>query len=164
MMSEKNTGLHNICLFIYVSFMAGGVMQFAESTLLAGLVLLIVGYFVLALREKAATGTLYESHLRWLNRTFWIGSAVIVPIATIAGFLLILNNTDMSALMAAQESGDPEMIASSISAYIEQNGKTVSLITLATGLPTGFWWLRRCWAGFSRLQKGLPVEKVTSWL
>jgi len=47
---------------------------------------------------------------------------------------------------------------------MEDNMLKISLITAVTLVPSVFWWLRRCWAGYKLAKDGREIGNVTSWL
>lgn len=149
---------------LYAVYAVSALLQFYGPTIMIGLVALLAAYGVGTAKKKAAVNTPYESHLQWLSRTFWIGSAVIVPIAVLIASGLILALTDLVTILNTAQAGDPGALMGAINAYMAQNFTKIALITLATTLPTAGWWLGRCWRGYTLAKQGKPVEKVMSWL
>ncbi len=160
----KPEKFQKLCLVLYAAYAASAVMDFFEDTVALGLLLLTVAYFIGNSRRQAASGTPYASHLRWLNRTFWIGSAVIVPIAVTFAAILVLIFTDIGSITTAMTSGDPNAIIASVKNYTQTNMSKVSLLLLTMTVPTAVWWVRRCWVGYILAKAGKPVDNVTSWL
>ena len=153
-----------LCLNLYIAYAASSVLQFSELTLLAGLIILIAAYIMCEIKKWDAKDTPYASHMRWMSRTFWIGTGVIMPIAVVIATVLILKLTNISSITSAMKGDDPEAIMTGIQIYMEQNMKKVGLITTLTMAPTVIWWLRRCWVGYKLAKDGKPVENVMSWL
>ena len=85
----KPADLKKLCLTLYGIYAASAVLQFFEETLLLGLLALVIAYILGASKNEDAKGTPYASHLRWMSRTFWIGTAVVVPAAIVIATALI---------------------------------------------------------------------------
>lgn len=162
--TDKETGLRKLCMMLYGIYALSVVLQFAEETLLIGLIALIIAYVLTKARHAAAQGTPYASHLRWMLRTFWIGTGVIVPVAVIIATGLILTFTDIATIVPAMNNDDPGDIMGGVQAYMDKNLQKISLITFLTLAPTVIWWLRRCWVGYALAKNEKPVENVTTWL
>lgn len=164
-MEEKSLNdLRNYCLVLYVLYAISAVLQFSEALMLMGIITLLVAYVATGARKKAAIGTTYASHLRWMLRTFWIGTGVIVPVAVLIATGLILHFTDILGLADRMSSDDPEALAAAIQNYMQLNGQKITLIMLLTVAPSIIWWLRRCWVGYARAKVGQEIKNVTSWL
>jgi len=160
----KPASLQKYCMVLYAAYALSAVMDFFEDTVFLGLLVLTAAYILGNSKKKAAEGTPYASHLRWMYRTFWIGSAIIVPLAVIFAAGLVWAFTDIAPVATAMANGDPDALMSSVHHYIEQNMNKVSLLTMTMTVPTAVWWIRRCWVGCLLAKAGKPVENVTSWL
>jgi uncharacterized membrane protein len=156
--------MQQTCTTLYILYAVSALMQFFEPTLLAGLVTLIAAYFYGQSKRKAAEGTAYASHLRWLYRTFWIASLILLPAGVVTATALIFAFTDIGSLATAAGVEDPSALAKSIQVYMDENMGKVSLITLCATAPVTIWWLNRCWRGYSLAKEGRPLENVTRWL
>ena len=156
--------LQKYCLTLYGVYAASAVLQFSEYTVLPGLLLLTIAYFHGNSKRKTAADTPYASHLRWLGRTFWIGSGVIAPVAVLISTGLILVFTDISQIASAMSGNDPDLLMANVQNYIMQNAGKVGLLTVVTAVPTALWWLHRCWQGYVLAKEGRPVDNVTRWL
>lgn len=161
---DRTEKLQKYCLTLYGVYALSAVFQFSNYTVLPGLLLLTFAYFHGNTRKKTAADTPYASHLRWLGRTFWIGSGVIAPVAVLISTGLILSLTDISHLAAGAAGDDPELLMAYVQGYIEREGSKVELLVAVTAVPTALWWLRRCWHGHTLAKEGKPVDNVTSWL
>ncbi len=158
------TDLRKLCMTLYGVFGLSAVLQFVEATILLGLLALTIAYILTKCKYEAARDTPYASHLRWMLRTFWIGTGVIVPVAVLIATALILMLTNIADVVTAMSGDDPTAIMSSVQAYMTQNLTKISLITAVTMVPTILWWVRRCWIGFALARDEKPVTNVTSWL
>jgi uncharacterized membrane protein len=71
--------LHNLLTVAYVCYALGWVL---------GGVPVIAGLIMLYLKRDDAAGTIYESHITWLIRTFWLG--VLLGAIGVVTFLLLV--------------------------------------------------------------------------
>ncbi|MFH1158181.1 MAG: hypothetical protein V1721_04765 [Pseudomonadota bacterium] len=161
---KKATDLKKLCMTLYGIYALSAVLQFFGSTVLVGLLALVIAYILTVSNRTLARDTIYERHLQWMSRTFWIGSGVLVPAAVVIATVLIWNLTDVASLASSLSGDDPLAMINGIKNYMDNNMAKVSLITVATAVPTALWWLRRCWIGYALVKAGKPVENVKSWL
>jgi uncharacterized membrane protein len=162
--TAKPVDLQKLFIMLYGVYAASAVLQFFKQTLLLGLLALVIAYIVGNSKKVNTEGTPYASHLRWLNRTFWIGSGVIVPIAVVIAAFLICYLTDIFSILNTVQGGDWDDLMGAVQNYMQQNMAKISAITLITLAPTVIWWMRRCWIGYTLAKAKKPVENVTSWL
>ncbi|MCK5556064.1 MAG: hypothetical protein KAI76_07495 [Alphaproteobacteria bacterium] len=153
-----------LCITLYGVYALSAVLQFFFETVLLGIIALVIAYILTAVNRARAKDTIYDSHFQWLSRTFWIGGGVIVPAAAVIAAILIWNLTDIAFLASSMRGDDPAAMMSGIQSYMDNNMTKVSLITMATIVPTAIWWIRRCWVGYVLVKVGKPVENVKSWL
>jgi uncharacterized membrane protein len=156
--------LKKLCMVTYGLYGISAVLQFFEATLLPGLLALVIAYILMRSKREEAKDTPYASHLQWMNRTFWIGTGVIVPVAVIIATVLVLTFTDITAVVTAMNGDNPDAMMGNIQGYIADNMKKVNMIVSFTLVPTVVWWMRRCWTGYALAKEGSPVENVTTWL
>ena len=156
--------LRKHCMLLYGLYALSAVLQFFNKTVLIGFAAVVIAYFMTTARKGAAKDTAFASHLRWMLRTFWIGTAVIFPVAIIIASILVLIFTDFVPVMDAMNETVPEATMDTLHNYMQGNMTKISLITIPIMLLSALWWLRRCWAGYVLAKDGKPVEKVTSWL
>ena len=76
---ERLEALRKICLFDYLLHIAGALL----SAGLLSVIALIVNY----VKRDNARGTIYESHMDWMIRSFWWTKYWMVAIAIPAGLL-----------------------------------------------------------------------------
>lgn len=152
--------LRKTCLALYGAYGAAILMQFFEQAMMPGLLLMVIAFIITRDRRAAAKGTPYESHLRWLTRTFWIGTGVVMPLAIVVATALILQFTDISSIATS----DPDALMSGISNYIYGNMSKIMMLSSVSMIPTAVWWLHRCWIGFALARDEEPVKNVTTWL
>src|SRR5690606_31925743 len=73
----------NLCTAVYICYIIGMLMQFhLYSSILGSAIILCVLVFAYV-KRKETKGTLFESHFQWMIRSFWIGGAVYLPVATV---------------------------------------------------------------------------------
>lgn len=153
-----------LCLMLYGIFAIGLVMQFINlTTIVLGSAAVLAGIILAYAERKKARGTLYENHLQWLIRTFWIGGAVYLPVMTLAGIFTLLMTMDRSALTAAFSTGEGT-IEGAVQEMMRQNSDLIYYTMLAYTGPFGLWWLWRCWYGFKRLKEKKPIPNAKSWI
>lgn len=151
-------------LSLYGLYVIGTFMQFSVPLAIPGLVLFTVAYFMNLSGKKRAAGTPYESHMRWLLRTFYIGTCLLLPISAIIAQVVLLSTTDISGYTAALDTGDPAVISAMMSAYLEANATQATIIFTAFLAPVTLWMLWRWWKGGTLAQNAKPVENVTAWI
>src|SRR3972149_3409119 len=156
--------LRKHCLLLYSLYTLSAVLQFFDKTILIGLAALAIAYFLTTAKKEAAKNTPFASHLRWMLRTFWIGTAVIFPIAVIIATFLVLTLTDLIPVMDALNLDNPEAAVNTLQDYMQNNITKMLLIAAPVRIPAALWWIRRFWIGCLLAREGKPVEKVTSWL
>jgi len=157
--------LRKYCMVLYGLYGLSAMLQFSQSTLLISALILMLAYAMTARRKKAAKDTPFASHLRWMLRTFWIGTGVIVPATMIVAAFIILQFTDIIPVMAASMDGDSQAdMMNAVQAYRDGHAAKLSFMMIAAMIPATVWWLRRCWIGYALAKKDKPVENVTSWL
>jgi len=158
---KKNENLRKSCTWLYAANALSAVLQLADdlNVGLAGVLLMVIIGIVDNSKKKAAQDTPYASHLRWMNRTIWIGSLYFI-VCLIIGFALVVALTDTSFILA----GDPDAVMNGFQSYVARYQTRIAVITAVTMAPPVIWWIRRCWIGYSLLKEDKPVEKVTSWL
>jgi uncharacterized membrane protein len=86
---QRNEALRKVCFFDYLLHIAGMIL----SAGLLSFIALIVNY----VKRDSARGTIYESHMRWMIRTFWWWLFWMVPAGLLTfisfgllGFLLLV--------------------------------------------------------------------------
>ncbi len=160
-------------MLIYALAAAGAVAQYAVTleTILLGCVLLWVCVLLLNRQKKAAQGTAFESHAKWITRTLYIGSVYLLPVATVIIFYFIYKDTHLAALqqniVMNITTGRITTLAGLeriVQNYIHQYGGTILRITYICITPPILWWLWRCWTGFRRAAKSEPMNKPMAFL
>jgi uncharacterized membrane protein len=161
------TDLRKLCALLYGVFALAALMQFSFFTMFIGMIVMLVAVGIAYAKRKEAAGTAYESHLRWLIRTFWIGGGVYLPVATVVESIFLFfmfMRSDTDALMQKINSGqlnDPRDMEAFL---ISQYGHTLLWMTLVFTLPFLAWWLWRCWSGYRLLKEGKSIPDPESWL
>jgi uncharacterized membrane protein len=154
--------LARLCAGLYCVYAAVAFLQAPVMAMAVGTAALLVAVAVAYVKRRTAEGTIFESHLRWLIRTFWIGGAVYLPVVTVLGSVAFVTSMDMRAIVAAMENGN-EDIAQLSRLLVESNASLVNKLRVAFGMPFVLWWLWRCWKGFKFLKEGKPVPDVMRW-
>lgn len=163
MADTKN--LDTLCKYLYGIFAATMVMQMVNmTTMVPGMIAMLIALVITYSRREAAKGTPYESHLQWMIRTFWIGGCLYLPVATVIASVVIQANIDMNALMDAMYAGQIDEPDDVMELLMRDNKPLIIGVGLATMGPFLLWWLWRCWKGFAALKAGKPVDNVTSWV
>lgn len=180
-MTEDTSKLKNRFVQIYIMYIAAILLSMVPSfaVAIAGLAVGLAGIVFAYKSRTVSEGTIYASHAKWLIRTFWIGGAVLLPIATVIFFVAILlpilhliygiglggfGNTDaISQLLEQLASVDPAnaeaVVNDAAMQYMSDNKGLFLLVGLPTlGLST-VWWLYRAFKGLNLVKKALPVDK-----
>lgn len=155
--------LQKLCIQLYGIYALSAVLQFFEETFLVGLLALTIAYIIGNSKKEAAKNTPYASHLRWMYRTLWIGSLVIIPAGLLIGAVLVFIFTDTSMITGTLDNGDPDVAMGGIQGYLAHNMTKITILTTITTIPTAAWWINRCWVGYVLAKDGKPVENVTRW-
>jgi uncharacterized membrane protein len=162
---EHEVKLRKSCMTLYGLFAASYPLQFFEQTLALGIALLVIAYYLMRSKRTAAKETRYQSHLQWMNRTFWMGTAVLTPLALILSAVILFTFTDVpSSIMNMAPDQDPAATMDKINSLVKSSTPKVMGITIASFIPVVIWWLRRCWVGYRQAKNNQPIENVTSWL
>ena len=152
-----------LCKMLYGIFAFSMVLQFIDVlTIILGTAAITAGIILAYMERKKATGTLYENHLHWLIRTFWIGGAVYMPITTVLGSTALIFLLDRSPIQEAMSTGDTDL-QTAIHAMLLKNHDLMYHTMLAFTLPFAVWWMWRCWYGYKRFKAGKTVPNVMSW-
>ncbi len=135
----------------------------------AGSVLLLVGAVKCYKRRKLVPDTVYENHYQWLIRTFWIGTAVVMPLATIAATIYIFKNSDLAYLqrlfyMGGAANFDASWYREALRTYYADHTKMILTAVIPAGGFVLFWWFGRLIKGYKRLKMNMHLPFVTSWL
>lgn len=138
------------------------VAQFNLYTFLPGSVAVICAVVYAYIKRKELKDTIFESHYQWMTRTFWIGGAVYLPIATIVLSVYQLFMMDMTPVFGAMREGDHD-VQSLMGMLYENNNQMIfrSSVTVL-GIFAAWWWWR-CLRGVWQLRKGEPLPRVMSW-
>lgn len=161
-MEDSSKKTKDLCKALYALLVLGALLQFTQQTVLIGMVALLAAAWIATKMRKKSQDSLYQNHFHWIQRTFWIGSGVLTPIAIIISTILILAFTNVLQELSHVSSGAVSM--DQVDQYMQNSMDKISLYIMATSLPTLAWWLRRCWVGYRSLRNEKPIEKVMSWL
>ncbi|MEZ0226018.1 MAG: hypothetical protein ACAH83_15800 [Alphaproteobacteria bacterium] len=176
-MTDDAAKLMKICTILYAAYAACALSIFAPFVIVvvAAAVAMLAAIIYAYVSQSKAVNTIYETHLRWLIRTFWIGGGVYMPVLTIFMTMTVWTVIDFSEVEAAvkaaalehnpgTESDSSVVVNTVLTSIMQENGGTIVLIILAFTLPVFGWWLWRCWQGYSLLKQGKPVEDVMRWV
>ncbi len=147
---------------IYGILALGMVAQFTLYTFLPGSVAVICAVVYAYIKRKELKDTFFESHYRWMTRTFWIGGAVYLPVATILLSVYQLFAMDMTPLFAAMREGDHD-VQSLMGMLYENNSRMIFRSSVAVLGIFAIWWWWRCLRGVWQLRKGQPLPDVMRW-
>lgn len=164
MNDNENKNLGTLCKYLYGIYALTMLLQMSIDTILVGLLGMVVALVLTYVKQPAAKGTIYETHLRWMLRTFWIGGGVYLPVMTLAGFAVFYPSINIAPLQDAMYAGeitDPQQIYDLL---LRDNKMLIWGTAFATMGPIMAWWLWRSWKGYKALKDGKPVENVMSWL
>ena len=166
MTPDSNKQLKEYCTALYILYPISIVCQFFQTTLFFGLFLLLIvyGFNVSQKRRASVKDTVFENHLIWLLRTFYISTGVYFPIAMVIATYLVTKYTDILSIGSSVDASDSEALMSSIQNFMSGEMSKMFIISIATFAPVVLWCFRRYWVGFRLLRQEKPVKNVTSWL
>jgi uncharacterized membrane protein len=152
----------NLCTAIYIFNIVCMLMQFHLWTIAPGMVGLLCIFTYANIKQRETKGTIFESHFRWIVRTFWIGSFyyMILAIAKSAYFLM---NSDLSMVMDAVREGETNKLYFLELAYEKNADLALKSYFFVLGSFT-LWWAWRALRGVYFIRKGAELPKVTSWI
>ena len=153
-----------LCMGLYVFYAVSALLQFGTTELaLLGALIMTIIVMIAQSKRKTAGGTPFESHFRWIIRTFWIGTGAFLPLVFLLALGGILIFTDWAALSRALSSGEPQALLEAVNDYMKNNEMKLLLITFGSMLPLAVWWVNRCWIGFKRARGLVPIENPKTW-
>jgi len=152
-----------IAYSIYAILIFGMAAQFNIYTFLPGSVALICAVIYAHVQRKELYGTLFENHYRWITRSFWIGGAVYLPIATIGMSLYHVMRMDMTEMFRAMYDGEKDPLKLT-QILLEMNSTMIVNSTLLLAAAFALWWWSRCLTGLYYLRRGSPLPNVMRWL
>lgn len=162
--ATPETESEKLCFLLYGIFAIGLIMQFINLiTIVLGSAAVLAGIILTYIERGKTRGTIYENHLQWLIRTFWIGGAVYLPVLTVAGIMTLLMTMDRSALTSAFSTGEGT-VEGAVQEMMRQNSDLIYYTMLGYTAPFGIWWLWRCWYGYKRLKDKKTIPNVESWI
>lgn len=157
------TEMKKITQFVYIVLMAGMAGQFMLVTIAPASVAILCAVVYAYIKRKELKDTWLESHYRWMTRSFWIGGAVYLPVATIALSIFQGLFVDLQPMYAAMYEGEKDVMALMKLAY-ESNERMIFFSTLTMLGVFALWWSVRCFIGLYHLRKNEAVPEVTRWL
>ena len=154
-----------LCRLLYGIFAFSLILQFGNAwSALVGSLAVIAGIILVYIERKKARGSLYENHLHWLVRTFWIGGSIYLPVVTVLGSIVFLGMADHTVINQAISNTDAQVDPQAlVQQFVASNMGLFRWTMFGFMAPFGVWWLWRCWYGFKRLQEGKPIPNVMSW-
>lgn len=155
--------MKKITQFIYFVLIAGMAAQFMLITIAPGSVAVLCAIVYAYIKRKELKDTWLESHYRWMTRSFWIGGAVYLPIATIALSIFQGLFVDLQPMYAAMYEGEKDVMVLMKLVY-DSNDRMMFLSTIAVLAVFALWWCLRCGIGLYHLRKEEAVPDVTRWL
>jgi uncharacterized membrane protein len=161
-MAEK-MDFKKLLMLLYGIYAGSMIMQFFEQTMIPGFLAMVIAVIIVYNKKENTAGGIFETHIRWLIRTFWIGTGLFFPFSLVVATILILLFTDMDIITNAAVSGDPDTIMASYDAYFRASMDKIMLFSIISFIPTAGWWLWRCWTGYALLKEDQAVDNVTRW-
>ena len=156
--------LRSFAIAVYVVSALSAVLQLYMSTVVFGLFLLFVAFFMNKAQKITAAGTLYASHVEWAGRTLKLGTFYVFPAAFAIGAWLVWKNTDVASVKAAMNSDDMDVTMNGMQNYIHQSIPILAHTSVMAMIPAVLWWVRRCVSGILKAKKGLPMDYPDSWI
>ena len=153
----------HIAYSMYVVMILGMAAQFNIYTLAPGSVALIAAVVYAHIQRKELYGTLFENHYRWMTRSFWIGGAVYLPIATVILFIYQMIKMDMTDMFRGLYEGERDPVKL-VELLLEKNDAMFLNSAMVIGVAFVLWWWGRCLTGLYYLRRGIPLPNVMRWL
>jgi uncharacterized membrane protein len=160
---KKPVDLFRLCASLYAVYAISLLMECFTWTALPGSIAAIIAVILAYAYRDDARGTPFESHLQWMIRTFWIGGAVYLPVATVVTSAALYMMVDWNSVLQTLEqspASDPMTIMTSV---MDANYGKFMAAALAVFVPFGAWWLWRCWQGYEKLKDAKPMENLKRW-
>ena len=155
---EKYPEQRTFSMALYMIAGTSAVLQLFSSTIILGLILLVLSFLMAKMQRVTARETTYSSHVEWTYNTLSTGTFVLFPISACIAIYFIFKNTDIAGVKDAMNSDDMDVLFTGAQNYISRAtpyAKNISMITLT---PPVLWWVRRCVAGFLRAKNSEPVD------
>lgn len=172
-MAEKNTANtpadinptdeRRVAYCLYATLALGMLAQFNLYTLAPATVALVLALVYAYIKRKELRGTVFENHYQWMTRTFWIGGAVYMPVATIILAIYQLMKMDMTNMFRAMSDGEQD-VTKLIRIMAEDNSGMIFQSAFVLTIVFAVWWWLRCARGLYYLRRGSPLPRVTHWL
>ncbi len=153
-----------LCTLFYGIYAAGMIMQFAPQTFVIGTIGMLVAIVLVYTQRDRHDGTIYQSHIQWLIRTFWIGGGVYLPVLTlVSGAFLYwqMDYTFLQGVMTDQRTPTADEVDK---LFWDTNGQMITITGYCTLVPVALWWIWRCGKGYQHLKRRQPVPDVMSWI
>ena len=160
---ERHAEQRIFSMIIYILAAVGAVAQYAETLAMnvAGFVILALTGFMLKAQRLTAQGTVYASHVIWVQRTMSIATNFLLPVSIAVILYLVYKETDIRAVKSSFEAGESRNLAEKISlvrSYIARNEAKIDPIVTWSITPPILWWVNRCWYGYRRAKKSEPID------
>lgn len=159
--------------YYYLVFAVTMVMMWIPVflvTLTGSIALMVTTYRCYKYRKNIEIkGSFVDNHYHWLIRTFWIGTGLVMPLATMTALVIVIKNLDMSYMQNMVIYNELaefryDKVQEKFHAYFEENMRAfLTAIVPAIGFIV-FWWYGRLIKGYRRMRKALHMTNVKSWL
>ena len=156
------TDERHVTYCLYATLALGMLAQFNMYTLAPATVALILAFIYAYIKRKELRGTVFENHYQWMIRTFWIGGAVYLPIATIIMSIYQVMKMDMTNMFRIMSEGEKD-IPKLLAVMLEDKSEMMIQSALVLAAVFAAWWWLRCARGLYHLYRGSPVPRVTRW-
>jgi hypothetical protein len=158
---ERHPEQRSFTMGLYIVTALSALLQFYEITVIPGMLLMLIAFFMVKAQRVTAMNTIYASHVEWTRRTLSLGTFIIFPLFAVLAIYLVYKMTDITSLksaFASNEDGDLGAMANIIIGYAKQNEAKVNSITTGCITPPILWWVRRCFVGYMRAKRSEPVD------
>jgi len=152
-----------IAYCMYAVLILGMAAQFNAYTFVPGSLAMICAIVYAHLQRKELYGTLFENHYRWMTRSFWIGGAAYLPIATVILFIYQMIKMDMTDMFRGLYEGERDPVKL-VELLMEKNYAMFFNSAMVLGVAFALWWWGRCLTGIYYLRRGSPLPNVMRWL
>lgn len=163
---EKEKEIKDYCIALYLMYPLSLICQFFETTMFFGLLLFLFSWLFNSYQKsrKELKDSVFENHLRWLLRTFYISTGVFMPISAVIAAILTFKFVDINTLLNSVTPENSMSIINSVDSFMHNEMQKMTIISMITFSPVIIWCGRRYWIGFKKLQDNKPIENITSWM
>lgn len=163
---DTHEKLQEHILILYYLYASSVIFQLSGWTATLGILLNTGAIIFTYTKRKSYAHTPYQSHIIWLLRTFWLGTGILLPIATIIATIIAFQFGDFMMVIDTIYLGrigtEAELIQLFEDYVSDHRGFLITTCAITFG-PIFVWWVWRCWVGFKKARKAEPIDTPKAW-